>query len=178
MPHIKLQPEMPGIIALFDFNPETAKPLCELAEILLRGPSSLSQGERELIAAYVSLKNECTFCHNSHLAAARAGLGAKASLAAEVMKDPERSSVSPKLKALIKIAGKVCESGTAVTSEVIKQARDVGATDREIHDTVLTAAAFCMYNRYVDGLATLSPPAGSSAYDSMGKRLVDEGYRR
>ena len=96
MPHIKLHPEMPGIIALFDFNPETAKPLCELAEILLRGPSSLSQGERELIAAYVSLKNECTFCHNSHPAAARVWLGAKASLAAEVMKDPERSSVGPK----------------------------------------------------------------------------------
>ena len=94
------------------------------------------------------------------------------------MKDPEKASISPKMKSLIRIAAKVPEGGKAVTPDLVKKARDMGATDLEIHDAVLIASAFCMYNRYVDGLATLAPPAGSSAYDGMGKRLVEEGYRR
>jgi hypothetical protein len=51
----------------------------------------------------------------------------------------------------------------------------VGATDLEIHDTVLIAAAFCMYNRYVDGLAT-SAPRDPEFYIATGARLAEEGY--
>jgi alkylhydroperoxidase/carboxymuconolactone decarboxylase family protein YurZ len=70
---------------------------------------------------------------------------------------PSTAPISPKLKALLNIAGHVRQSGKQVTAEDIAQARRQGATDFEIHDTVLIAANFCMMNRYVDGLATRTP---------------------
>ncbi len=71
MAHIKIDETIPGIRSLVLFRPETGRPLYELAQVLLRGPSPLSEAERELIAAYVSHRNECMFCRNSHAAAAR-----------------------------------------------------------------------------------------------------------
>ena len=71
--------------------------------------------------------------------------------------DPEQAPISDKLKALLVIAGKTAESGRAVTVDDVARARRHGATDLEIHDTVLIAAVFCMCNRYVDGLATWMP---------------------
>ena len=62
-----------------------------------------------------------------------------------------------------------------MTADDIARARAEGATDVEIHDTVLIAAAFCMFNRYVDGLATLTP-ADPAAYDDMGRRMAEHGY--
>ncbi|RPI22334.1 MAG: carboxymuconolactone decarboxylase, partial [Actinobacteria bacterium] len=70
MPHIQLPPGVPGIVSAFAFRPETARPLQELAEVLLRGPNTLSSGEREMIASFVSSQNDCFFCHASHRAAA------------------------------------------------------------------------------------------------------------
>ncbi|MGH3422348.1 MAG: carboxymuconolactone decarboxylase family protein, partial [Streptosporangiaceae bacterium] len=74
MPYISLGNEAPGILSLFEYRPETAKPLCELAEVLLRGRSTLSRGERELMASYVSALNDCSFCTDSHAAFAAAQL--------------------------------------------------------------------------------------------------------
>jgi len=79
------------------------------------------------------------------------------------------------LKALLAIAAKVQQGGKHVTSEEIKRAREEGATDIDIHDTILIAAAFCMYNRYVDGLATFTP-TDSTVYDQMGARMARQGY--
>src|SRR3954463_7556288 len=70
MPHIALPEGLPGITSGFAFRPETAKPMRELAEVLLRGPNTLTSGEREMIAAYVSSRNDCHFCQASHSAAA------------------------------------------------------------------------------------------------------------
>ena len=70
MPHITLNSDEPGIRGLLRYRPETGCPISELAEVLLRGPSTLTRGERELIAAYVSALNECTFCYTSHAAIA------------------------------------------------------------------------------------------------------------
>ncbi len=175
MPHIPLPERAPGILALFAFRPETARPLNELAELLLRGPSTLSPGERELIAAYVSSRNQCVFCTSSHSAFARAQLADGARVVAEVTRDPQSASVSPKLKALLRIAGQVQEDGKRVTSDALASARAAGATDREIHDTVLIAAAFCMFNRYVDGLGTVQP-TDSETYDALARDIVTNGY--
>jgi uncharacterized peroxidase-related enzyme len=180
MAHIALEKGVPGIVAAFEFRPETAKPMRELAEVLLRGESTLTSAEREAIAAVVSYGNECRFCQLSHSAAAaehRGGHEADYTWIEEVKANPEGADVSPKLKALLRIAGKVREGGKKVTETDIKAAREAGATDAEIHDTVLIAAAFCMYNRYVDGLATWQPEDAAS-YRPMGKRMAHDGYVR
>jgi uncharacterized peroxidase-related enzyme len=174
MPHIKLPEELPGITAGFAFRPETAKPMRALAHILLHEPNSLTGGERELIATYVSSRNKTTFCELSHGAAAASHLGGEAKVK-QVKTDFASADISPKLKALLAIAGKVQQDGKLVTTADVEAARKLGATDLEIHDTVLIAAAFCMYNRYVDGLGTWQP-TDPSMYAPMGQQLAEKGY--
>jgi uncharacterized peroxidase-related enzyme len=139
------------------FRPETAKPLNELVDVLLRGSNSLSPGERELIATYVSAQNDCRYCQTIHGAIAAHHLDGNEELVSLVKRDPETAGISSKLKALLGIAGKVQQSGKDVSAADVARARAEGATDLEIHDTVLIAAVFCMCNRYVDGLATWAP---------------------
>ncbi len=147
----------------------------ELAEVLLRGPNSLTSGEREMIAAFVSSRNECHFCQASHSAAAAHHLGGSYAAVDAVKRDYQTAPVSAKLKALLAIAAKVQQGGKQVTPSDVERARAEGATDVEIHDAVLIAAAFCMFNRYVDGLATLTP-VDPAAYDAMGRRMAEQGY--
>lgn len=175
MPYIDLPADLPGIRGLLAYSPATAKPLGELAETLLRSESTLTPGERELIAAHVSARNDCLFCQSSHGAAAAYHLGGDDELVAQVKADPERAPISEKLRALLAIAGKVQRGGKHVTAEDVARARAEGATDKELHDTVLIAAAFCMYNRYVDGLATWAPEE-PEAYLEAGERLAVDGY--
>ncbi len=175
MPHIQLPNGLPGISGAFAFRPETAKPMRELAHILLHEPNSLTPGERELIATYVSSRNDCYFCQTSHGAAAAAHLD-DPKLVQDVAADPHQAAISPRLKALLAIAGQAQQGGKQVTREAVEAARSLGASDLEIHDTVLIAAAFCMYNRYVDGLATWQPQ-DESMYAAMGRHLADHGYR-
>jgi uncharacterized peroxidase-related enzyme len=175
MPHIDLPPGLPGISSGFAFRPETAKPMRELAHILLHEPNTLTPGERELIATYVSSRNDCYFCQTSHGAAASSHLG-NTDTVKQVKTDFTQAPISDKLKSLLVIAGKVQQGGKHVTQEDVEAARQLGATDGEIHDTVLIAAAFCMYNRYVDGLATWQPQE-ESMYAQMGEQLASKGYR-
>jgi uncharacterized peroxidase-related enzyme len=177
MAHIQLPEGLPGIVGPLAYSPETAKPLLLLAETLLRGPNTLTSAEREMIAAHVSYRNRCDFCQLSHSAAAAAHLKGNYDLVEQIKIDPEAAAVSDKLKALLAIAGKVQQGGKQVTSEDIARARQQGATDKEIHDTVLIAAAFCMYNRYVDGLATFQP-LDREAYREMGEDMAHQGYMR
>ena len=177
MAHISLPDNFPGITAGFAFRPETAKPMRQLAEVLLRGPSSLTSGEREMIASLVSYRNECVFCHASHRAAAAHNMDGDYGPVDSVCNDFTRAPISPKLKALLFIAAKVQEDGRRVTADDVATAKAAGATDVEIHDAVLIAAAFSMFNRYVDGLATFTP-TDPDAYDAMGRRMAKEGYVR
>jgi uncharacterized peroxidase-related enzyme len=174
MAHISLEEGVPGIRSLVLFRPETGRHLYDLAQVLLRGPSPLTEAERELIAAYVSNRNNCIFCMSSHAAAARCLLGEDQGLVDEVLRDMQQSPVSDKMKALLNIAGKVQVSGREVSPRDIATARLLGADDREIHDTVLIAATFSMFNRYVDGLATFTPTE-PAVYEEMGKRMA-KGY--
>jgi uncharacterized peroxidase-related enzyme len=176
MAYIKLNnEELPGIVGLLDYRHESARPLNELADILLRGDSTLTRAEREIIASSVSWWNNCHFCHTSHGAVAVAHMKTDLGLIDEIKTGLTNTEVSAKLKALLNIAHKVQVSGKNVTSGDIQNARDHGATDREIHDTVLIAAAFCMYNRYVDGLGTWAPQP-KEAYKEMGEMLANVGY--
>lgn len=177
MAYIDLKNENPGIVGLFNFNPKTAKPLCELAEMVLRGPSPLTSGEREIIASYVSHQNNCHFCHTSHGASAAHHFDGDLSLIDEIKKDFPNTDISPKLRALLDLAKIVQVSGSNVQQKDVDAAKQAGASDQEIHDTVLIAAAFCMYNRYVDGLGTWAPEENED-YDEMGKMMAHEGYTR
>jgi uncharacterized peroxidase-related enzyme len=175
VPHIAVPEGVPGIRSLFAFRPEVAAPMSTLTHILLHGESSLSRGERELIAAYVSALNECDFCHNSHAAVASCHLGDEGKIVTAVVRDAYSAPVSAKMKALLAIAGRVQRSGRHVRESDIERARGEGATDVEIHDTVLIAAAFCMFNRYVDGLSAPTPtdPAG---YHERARYVAEHGY--
>jgi uncharacterized peroxidase-related enzyme len=175
--HISLPEGVPGIRGLMAAYPETQVHLSGLAETLLREPGSLTSGEREMIAAYVSGGNECRYCCETHAAAARVHLGEERRLVDQVLADAANAPVSPKMKALLAIADKVRRDGRLVQAADVERARAEGADDRAIHDTVLIAAAFCMFNRYVDGLGT-SLPADPSDYEKSGVRLAEVGYTK
>ncbi len=177
MPHIPLPEGLPGITGGFAFRPETAAPMRRLAEVLLRGDSTLTSGEREMIATVVSARNACAFCRDSHRAAAAHHLDGNYRLVDAVRDDHQSAPISAKFKALLTIAGHVQQGGKQVTNDDVVQARAAGATDLEIHDTVLIAAAFCMFNRYVDGLAAWTP-TDHDLYHRMGERMAVEGYVR
>jgi uncharacterized peroxidase-related enzyme len=175
MPHIALPADLPGIRGAMAFRPETARPLNALVEILLRGPNTLTPGERELIATYVSSRNCTHYCHSIHGAIAAAHLCGDEVTVKQVKSDFTKANISSKLKALLAIAGKVQQDGKLVSAADVEAARKEGATDTEIHDTVLIAAAFCMYNRYVDGLATIQPD-DEALYRDRGRRVARDGY--
>jgi len=184
---------MRGLLA---FRPETARPLSELADVLLHAPGPLPPADRELIGAYVSALNECDYCRNSHAAIAACHLASEesagaaepkfrptgratdvrpAEVVAAVMRDPESADIPSKLKALLTIAARVQRSRRDVRDGDIERARAEGATDLEIHDTVLIAAAFCMFNRYVDGLATWTP-TDPEGYRERAAYVAEHGY--
>jgi uncharacterized peroxidase-related enzyme len=176
MAHIDLGNDLPGIRGPMAYRPETAAPLNALAEALLRDDdNTLSRGERELIGTYVSSLNDCFFCQNVHGSVAQHYLGCDMPYIDAVKRDPLSTPISDKLKALLAIAASVQKGGRSVRPEQIEAARTQGATDREIHDTVLIAAAFCMYNRYVDGLATWAPQ-DQQFYVDRAPRRAAEGY--
>jgi uncharacterized peroxidase-related enzyme len=177
MPHIELPQGLPGIVGPMVAYPETERHLNGLADTLMRGPSSLAPGEREMIAAYVSSGNQCNFCTQLHASTARHLLGNESDMVDSVLSQGAQAPVSEKLQALLEIAGKVRLDGRLVTAEDVARARAAGADDKAIHDTVLIAAAFSMYTRYVDGLATWAPQE-PGAYDEMGALIAENGYAR
>jgi uncharacterized peroxidase-related enzyme len=176
MPYISVEEHLPGITGLLEYRKDSAQPIRDLTQFLLRGPSTLTEGERELIATVVSHNNNCRFCTTAHTAAADLLLG-ECETAQKVKLDIETAPVTEKMKALLTIAKQVQQSGKSVTTETVERAKNAGATDIEIHDTVLIAALFCLYNRYVDGLSTVTP-SDPQYYEGLADRIVHHGYTR
>ena len=176
MAHIDLPQLIPGILGPLAAYPETARHLSSFTQELLRGRSSLAPVERELIASCVSRANDCTFCTNSHLAATRALWDQDdRETADKIVLHANTSLVNEKLQALLDVALAVQRGGKCVTPDHIRRARAAGADDKAIHDTVLIAAAFCMFNRYVDGLDTWTP-SDPEIYAQIGEVLASRGY--
>ena len=174
LPHIAIPAGVPGIRGLFGVRPETAGPIAALTQQLLFAPNSLTRAERELIGAHVSALNDCAFCRTSHTAIALCHLDDEA-LVDAVVRDPETAPITDKLKALLAIAAAVQRGGRHVTSDHVHRARHAGATDLEIHDTVLIAATFCLFNRYVDGLDAWTP-ADPAGYRERARLVAEHGY--
>jgi uncharacterized peroxidase-related enzyme len=175
MPHINVDENLPGIRSLMAFSPGTAEPMGELANLLLRSNDGLTMAERELIATHVSYLNDCFYCHQSHGAIATCYLNGNNELVEQVRKNYQDAPIPDKLKALLTIAGSVQKGGKHVTPLEIENAKALGATDKELHDTVLIAAMFCMFNRYVDGLAA-NTPTDLSTYPLRAKQIAERGY--
>ena len=175
MAYINVDKNLPGIRALMAFSPDTAEAMGKLANLLLRTNEGLSMAERELIAANVSYLNDCFYCHQSHGAIAVCYLNGDTSLVDQVKKDYRNADISGKLKALLAIAGSVQKGGKQVNEAQIQKAKSLGATDKDIHDTVLIAAMFCMFNRYVDGLGAYTP-TDLSSYPLRAKQIAEQGY--
>ncbi|NNF56786.1 MAG: carboxymuconolactone decarboxylase [Rhodothermaceae bacterium] len=180
MPHIPLPQGAPGIVGPMLAHPRTGRHIAGLAEAVLRGPSSLTRVERELIATYVSCGNDCTFCTNLHAEVARHLMGEDRDRLADVLlavqqRSLESVEIDAKLRALLTIAEKVRENGHLVAEDDIAQAREAGADDQAIHDTVLIAALFSMINRYVDGLAAVTP-TDPAVYAQAGAALANGGF--
>lgn len=173
-PHLPFAPNLPGILGPLAFRPEMAEPMLAYTNQLLRGPSPLTPGERELIATYASHTNACRFCTRSHAAVAAVHLGDK-HLVAAVLEDLASAPVTPKMRALLEIAAAVASQVAPVSDELIQAARSAGADDVSLHDAVLVAASFCMFNRYVESLRTIAPE-DPAAYQAMGERLARDGY--
>lgn len=176
MTYIDLGNDLPGIRGLVSYRPESGKSLYALARILLSGESSLTQAERELIAGYVSSLNGCMFCTQSHAAAARVVYRDESSIVDEVLKSGQSHQLSSKINALLEIAARVQKNGKLVTKELVAKAKLKGATDREVHDTVLIASVFCLFNRYVDGLGAYTPE-NLEEYKQMGERMITNQYQ-
>lgn len=153
------------------YDKAMAKNLSAMAEGLLRGPSPLSVGERELIAAYTSKVNECQFCFRSHAACAAEFLGQ--SVIQDVIFENYCEGMSPKLRTLCYLAGQVTLLDRESIAGCVQHAKNVGSTDKELHDTVAIASFFNMCNRYVDGLATTYKPGEEV---QGGKSLAKYGY--
>lgn len=175
MPHINVDKNLPGIRSLMAFSPETAAPMGELANLLLRTNEGLTMAERELIATYVSHLNDCFYCKHSHGAIVTCYLHDNNELVDQVIADLNHAPISDKLRALLHIAGSAQKGGKHVTTAQVEEAKKFGATDKDIHDTVLITAAFCMFNRYVDGLAS-DTPTDLSTYPLRAQQIADNGY--
>ncbi|MBA4167109.1 MAG: carboxymuconolactone decarboxylase family protein [Chitinophagaceae bacterium] len=176
MAYIDLGNDLPGIRGPMAYCPQTSKPLNELAHYLLVDDNNtLTRGERELIGAYVSYLNDCFFCQNVHGAMAGHYMQCDIGKIENIKHDFNASDLSSKMKSLLSIAASVQKGGKYVTPEQIQAANQNGATDKEIHDTVLIAAAFCMFNRYVDGLGTWAP-ADTAFYVDRAPVRAKEGY--
>lgn len=176
MAYISVEEHLPGITGLLEYRKDTGEPIRALTQLLLRGESTLTETERELIATVVSAGNDCTFCTTAHAAAVEL-LAGDSSLVEQVKRDYRYAPVSEKMKKLLEIASLVRINGKLVSKELVDKAKAEGATDMEIHDTVMIAALFCLYNRYVDGLNT-ALPADANYYNTLAQRLVNHGYTR
>jgi uncharacterized peroxidase-related enzyme len=175
MPYIPLEEHLPGITGLLEYRRDSAEPIRDLTQFLLRGPNTLTAAERELIASVVSHRNECKFCSAAHKAVTDDLLG-ESETCEKVLEDIDTAPVSEKMKTLLHIAALIQTSGKAVTPAAVARAKQAGATDVEIHDTVLIAALFCLYNRYVDGLSTVAP-TDPEFYKGLAAR-ISKGYGR
>jgi len=175
MAHIPLDETLPGMRSLLAYRPAIAPAMTSLMEVLMRSDAGLSKGERELIGAMVSSLNDCFICHQIHGEIAQCFFDNNRQLIQQVKESYMDAPITARLKAILAIAASVQESGKAVSSAQVEAARNEGVSDMEIHDTVLIAAMFCMFNRYIDGLGVVSKDTPES-FRERASMIAQMGY--
>jgi uncharacterized peroxidase-related enzyme len=163
---------IPEILHLFRFKRGATDHLVRFTEEVMRGPSPLSPGLRELIGAYFSKKNQCSFCSDAHAAAASELL--EKDLVDEVLDDLENSRLDSAHKALFRYIGKLAENASRVTASDIKKLKAVGWSEEAIYDALTVASVFKFYNTWNNGSGVQTMDAED--YLHSGKVLNTLGY--
>ena len=172
MPYLKSLPEDAVLLQVFRAYPDTARPLLDYHELVMRGPSPFTVAERELIAAYVSGVNECGYCHGVHTATAEA-FGLPEGLLEALLSDLDTAPVDDKTRAVLRYVGKLTTSLSRLTDEDAAAVLAAGWEERALHDAVIVCALFNFMNRMVNGLGI---KADDTYFALSGKRLRDVGY--
>ncbi len=162
-----------GIWYLLAFKPEMTSALSTLTQAVMRGPSPLTIGQRELIAAYVSTTNQCSFCSGSHMAVAGELLG-DAPLVKAVCTNLETAGISDQEKALLRFVGKVTQTPSCITQKDLDDLKEWGWSDEALYDAITVTALFNFYNRWNDAHGT--PAMTPEAFAASGLRLAEKGY--
>jgi uncharacterized peroxidase-related enzyme len=159
---------------LFAFQNDVMVHLAQLSQGIIRQPSTISVGMRELIAAYTSYQNECAFCTLAHAAAASELLGEE--LVWSALRDVDRSPLDDKDKTLLRFVGKVTKNLPAVDGADVDALRSAGWDDEGIYFAISTCALFNFYNRWIT--ASGVPAMSAEAHREQGRRLARDGYIR
>jgi uncharacterized peroxidase-related enzyme len=172
VPYLKSLPDDAVLLQVFRAYPDTARPLLDYHELVMRGPSPFTVAERELIAAYVSGVNECGYCHGVHTATAEA-FGIPEGLLEALLADLDTAPVDERIRAVLRYVGKLTEAPARLTDEDAAAVLAAGWDERALHDAVIVCALFNFMNRMVNGLGI---KADESYFALSGKRLRDVGY--
>ena len=172
MPFLPSLPKGASLLHLFKAFPETSKPLIEFHEALLRGPSSFTEGERELIATYVSGLNHCRYCHGVHSATARL-LGVRHELVDDRL-DIDAAAVDAKMRPVLRYARKLTQQPSSLIQADADAVFAAGWDETALYHIVAVTALFNLMNRLVEGLGIELDPA---YVKPASERLARRGYR-
>lgn len=172
MTHLSSLPDDAVLMDVFRAYPETSRPLLDYHELVMRGPSPFTAGERELIAAYVSGLNECEYCHGVHTVTAQA-CGIEAGVAPAAVADLDSAPVDERLLPVLRYVRKLTLSPSSLTRADADEVRAAGWPDRAIHDAVMVCALFNFMNRMVEGHGIR---ADQDYFEKSGRRLEELGY--
>lgn len=153
-------PEGAHLADVFKRFPSTVGPLLEFHDILLRGESDLSVGERELIAAFVSGLNACQFCLGAHTLAARA-FGIDPAIVNALISDPATAGVEDKLRPLLAYVAKLTRTPSQMTEADAKSVYAAGWSEDALYDAIQTCALYNFMNRIVEGSGVAPYPVAA-----------------
>jgi uncharacterized peroxidase-related enzyme len=170
--YLKSLPEDAVLLDVFRRHPEYSRPLIDYHELVMRGPSPFTAGERELIAAYVSGVNACGYCHGVHTATAEA-FGVPEGLLTAALADLDGAPVDDKLRPVLRYVGKLTATPAKLTQADADAVFAAGWDEQALYDAVLVCALFNFMNRMVDGLGV---KADESYFATSGNRLRELGY--
>lgn len=172
MPYLKSLPDDSRLLQVFQAYPETSRPLVDYHELVMRGPSPFTVAERELIAAYVSGRNDCGYCHGVHTATAEA-FGVPAGLLSALLTDLDSAPVDDGMRVVLAYVGKLTTTPSRVTAADADAVFAAGWDERALHDAVIVCALFNFMNRMVNGLGIT---ADGDYFTQSANRLHDVGY--
>lgn len=173
MVHLPSMPKNASLLDVFRMFPETNEPLIAFHEVLLRGPSPFTEGERELVAAYVSGLNGCRYCHGVHTATAER-LGIEPGAIASLLNGDDTAAIPDRMRPVLNVAKKLTQSANGVTQRDVDAVFAAGWNETAFYHLVAVAALFNYMNRLVEGLGIELNPGYAQA---AARRLADRGYR-
>ena len=173
MPFLPSLPADSVLLDAFKAFPETSSKLVEYNEVLMRGPSRLTAGERELIAGFVSSLNACQYCAGVHVATAEA-FGVEPGLIEQLVNDLDRAPVDDKLKPILHYVRKLTTLPSRLTQGDADRVFAAGWDEQALHDAVSVCALFSFMNRLVEGLGLR---ADAQYFGAAATRLHDKGYQ-